>query len=107
MNRNELGHGLSVLCDNNALLVNLVKQRQTLLLELGGGDTLHNENHTTGQKSCLATESGHYDKIPSAPPFFALNYNSFIIEPFSCLRRIANEKLVQFDLSSPALSARR
>ena len=45
-NRNQLGHGLPMLRDHEAFLGDVVKDGQTLLLELGGGDLLHGHNLT-------------------------------------------------------------
>ena len=42
MNRNELGNGLSVFGNQDAVLVHSVEQRQALLLEFSGGYGFHN-----------------------------------------------------------------
>jgi hypothetical protein len=61
MNGNELGDGLPMLGDNNALRADMVQQSQALLLEFGGGNALM-EKDSVSQKACLVTKSGTFFK---------------------------------------------
>ena len=60
MNWNELGNRFSMLRDDDAVGADTIKQRQALLLELGGRYALHEKNYIVNQKDCLVRKSGHF-----------------------------------------------